>query len=42
MGRKNDKKADIEKRREDRKKDMEIKKKLRQKMSKGDKFKLEK
>ncbi len=42
MGRKKDKKDDIDKRREDRKKDMEMKKKLRQKMGKGDKFKLSK
>lgn len=42
MGHKKDKKAEIEKRREDRKKDLQMKKKLRQKMGKGDKFKLSK
>ena len=42
MGRKKDKHEEIMKRREDRKKDLEIKKKLRQKMGKGDKFKLDK
>ena len=42
MGRKKDKHEEIMKRREDRKKDMQIKKKLRQKMGKGDKFKLDK
>ena len=42
MGRNKDKKIDIDKRREDRKKDMYIKKNLRQKMGRGDKFKLSK
>ena len=42
MGNKKDKREEIEKRRQDRKKDMYIKKKLRQKMGKGDRFKLSK